>query len=164
MRELLVDTPDDVRIEMRRSGEEVGFVGGHNGYVRSHGLTHIRQIDLGHDGRGIAGEDTLATITAADEKRFDRAMDKLGLQGITFQVRFHLHPDVDAELDMGGAAVSMALKSGEIWVFRHDGPGEIGPRKLRLPRKRAIKTTRNQTSGSICRRNGLCDARPLDTR
>lgn len=125
MRELLVDTPDDVRIEMRRSGEEVGFVGGHNGYVRSHGLTHIRQIDLGHDGRGIAGEDTLATITAADEKRFDRAMDKLGLQGIPFQVRFHLHPDVDAELDMGGAAVSMALKSGEIWVFRHDGRAKL---------------------------------------
>jgi uncharacterized heparinase superfamily protein len=36
-------------------------------------------------------------------------------------VRFHLHPEVDATLDLGGAAVSMALKSGEIWVFRHDG-------------------------------------------
>ena len=24
-------------------------------------------------------------------------------------------------MDLGGAAVSMALKSGEIWVFRHDG-------------------------------------------
>ena len=38
-----------------------------------------------------------------------------------FSVRFHLHPDVDAALDMGGSAVSLALKSGEIWVFRHDG-------------------------------------------
>ena len=28
---------------------------------------------------------------------------------------------MDAKLDLGGAAVSMALKSGEIWVFRHDG-------------------------------------------
>ncbi len=125
MRELLVDVPDDVRIEMRNSGDDSGFVGGHNGYVSSHGLTHIRQIDLSHDGRGIAGEDTLATITPADEKRFDRAMDRLGLQGIPFHVRFHLHPDVDAELDMGGAAVSMALKSGEIWVFRHDGRAKL---------------------------------------
>ena len=24
-------------------------------------------------------------------------------------------------LDLGGSAVSMALKSGEIWVFRHTG-------------------------------------------
>jgi len=36
-------------------------------------------------------------------------------------VRLHLHPEVDAALDLNGAAVSMALKSGEIWVFRHDG-------------------------------------------
>ena len=53
--------------------------------------------------------------------RFDKAMDAVGLQGIPYAVRFHLHPDVDASLDMGGAAVSMALKSGEIWVFRTDG-------------------------------------------
>ena len=26
---------------------------------------------------------------------------------------------------MGGAAVSMALKSGEVWVFRHDGTAEL---------------------------------------
>ncbi|MEN8887286.1 MAG: heparinase II/III family protein [Celeribacter marinus] len=121
LRELLVDVPTDVRIEMRDGGKDVGFVGGHNGYVSTHGLTHVRQIDLSHDGRGLAGEDTLATITGADEKQFDRMMDRQKLQGIPFQVRFHLHPDIDAELDMGGAAVSIALKSGEIWVFRHDG-------------------------------------------
>ena len=38
-----------------------------------------------------------------------------------FQIRFHIHPEVDAELDMGGAAVSLALKSGELWVLRSDG-------------------------------------------
>ncbi|MBU2935979.1 MULTISPECIES: heparinase II/III family protein [Pacificibacter] len=125
MRELLVDTPDDVRLEIRSTDEELGFVAGHNGYVRTHGLTHVRQIDLSADGRGIAGEDTLATITRADETQFDRMMDKLKLQGIPFHVRFHLHPDVDVALDMGGAAVSMALKSGEIWVFRHDGRAKL---------------------------------------
>jgi uncharacterized heparinase superfamily protein len=52
---------------------------------------------------------------------FDKVLDKSDLQGVGFKIHFHLHPDVDAELDMGGAAVSMALKSGEIWVFRHDG-------------------------------------------
>ena len=40
-------------------------------------------------------------------------------------IRFHLHPEVDAQLDLGGAAVSIALKSGEIWVFRHDGMQEL---------------------------------------
>ena len=32
---------------------------------------------------------------------------------------------MDATLDLGGAAISMALKSGEIWVFRHDGAGKL---------------------------------------
>jgi uncharacterized heparinase superfamily protein len=48
-------------------------------------------------------------------------MDNVRLAGVPFDVRFHLHPEVDATLDLGGAAISMALKSGEIWVFRHDG-------------------------------------------
>lgn len=55
------------------------------------------------------------------KRRFDRAMDEVKLAGLTFQIRFHLHPEVDAETDMGGSAVSMALRSGEIWVFRHEG-------------------------------------------
>ncbi len=40
-------------------------------------------------------------------------------------MRFHLHPEVDATLDMGGTAVSLALRSGEIWVFRFEGRGEL---------------------------------------
>ncbi len=137
MRELLVDVPTDVRLELRTSDDGGGFVAGHNGYGRTHGLTHIRQIELSRDGRGIAGEDTLATLTNEDERQFDRMMDKLKLQGIPFQIRFHLHPDVDAELDMGGTAVSLALKSGEIWVFRHDGRA-----KLSLERSVYLEKTR----------------------
>lgn len=137
LREFLVDVPTDVRLERRVSDDGGGFVAAHNGYTRTHGLTHIRQIELSKDGRGIAGEDTLATITGADEQQFDRMMDRLKLQGVPFHVRFHLHPDVDAELDMGGAAVSMALKSGEVWVFRHDGRA-----KLSLERSVYLEKTR----------------------
>jgi uncharacterized heparinase superfamily protein len=39
---------------------------------------------------------------------------------VPFEIRFHLHPEVDAAIDMNGAAVSMALRSGELWVFRFD--------------------------------------------
>jgi uncharacterized heparinase superfamily protein len=44
---------------------------------------------------------------------------------VGFALRFHLHPDVDAALDMGGAAISLALKSGEIWVFRHSSKADL---------------------------------------
>lgn len=124
-RELLAHTPREVRIEARKSEDGTGLVAGHDGYVLTHGLTHIRHVDLSNDGRGIAGEDTLAAIDTSEERRFDRMRDASGLSGLAFDVRFHLHPDVDATLDMGGTAISMALKSGEIWIFRHDGVGEM---------------------------------------
>jgi uncharacterized heparinase superfamily protein len=36
-----------------------------------------------------------------------------------------LHPDVDAKVDLNGSAVSIILKSGEVWIFRHDGTAEL---------------------------------------
>ena len=119
--EALIDAPDHVPIEVSHASDGMRFQGGHNGYVRTHGLTHARQLELTFDGRGMAGEDMLLALEDQEKRTFDRAMDGKTLAGIPFDIRFHLHPEVDAELDMGGSAVSMALKSGEIWVFRHDG-------------------------------------------
>ena len=45
--------------------------------------------------------------------------------GIPYAIRFHLHPDVEPHIDMGGTAVSLVLKSGETWVFRHDGTAKL---------------------------------------
>lgn len=123
--ELLVDAPKDVRMEERLSDRSTGLIAGHDGYLATHGLTHVRQLYLSFDGRGVQGEDVLATVEKSDERQFDRALDRTKLKGIAFKLRFHLHPDVDAELDMGGAAVSMVLKSGEIWVFRHSGDARL---------------------------------------
>ena len=120
-REALIDAPTHVPVEINHAPDGLQFQGGHNGYVRTHGLTHARQLELTFDGRGMAGEDMLLSLEDAEKRLFDRVMDAKVLSGIPFDVRFHLHPEVNAELDMGGSAVSMALKSGEIWVFRHDG-------------------------------------------
>ncbi len=124
-REALIDGPDYVPIEMSEAPDAVRFQGGHNGYVPSHGLTLARTLELTFDGRGLAGEDMLLAMEDADKIRFDRAMDTARLGGVGFDVRFHLHPDVDASVDLGGAAVSLALKSGEIWVFRHEGVHDL---------------------------------------
>lgn len=123
--ELLVDAPRDVRFERNEVDGGTRFVVGHDGYQESHGLTHIRTLHLGYDGRALRGEDVLAALNAPAKKRFDLAFDKTKLQGIAFSIRFHLHPDVDATLDMNGTAVSMALKSGEIWVLRAQGEAKL---------------------------------------
>jgi len=118
--EQLVDAPKDVPIQMSQAPDGLRFEGGHDGYIASHGLTHARTLELTFDGRGMAGEDLIIAMEDSAKRRFDKAMDEESLQGIPFEIAFHLHPEVDASLDMGGAAVSIALKSGELWVFRHD--------------------------------------------
>lgn len=94
---------------------------GHTGWAATHGLTHMRGLELSPDGRALMGQDTLGALTGAERRRFDAVMSSVKLQGVPFSIRFHLHPEVDAQIDLGGAAVSLGLRSGEIWVFRHDG-------------------------------------------
>jgi uncharacterized heparinase superfamily protein len=123
--ESLIEGPTYVPVEVSSAPDGLRFEGGHDGYVRTHGLTHARTLELTLDGRGLAGEDLLLAIEDADKRRFDKALDATQLKGVRFEIRFHLHPDVDATVDLGGGAVSLVLKSGEIWVFRHDGLYEL---------------------------------------
>lgn len=98
----------------------------HNGYQATHGLTHARILQVSVDGRSVDGEDLLTTLDETDNATFERALANVGPIGMIYAVRFHLHPDVEATLDMGGSAVAMRLKSGEVWVFRHDGQAKLG--------------------------------------
>jgi len=123
--EWLVSTPVNVPIQTSQASDGLRFEGAHDGYVRRFGLTHSRRIEMTFDGRGIAGEDFLLALEDMHQRRFDRALDDTNMEGVPFDIRFHLHPEADATLDMGGNAVSLALKSGEIWIFRCDGALEM---------------------------------------
>ena len=122
--EVLSERPHEVRQHQTQTSDATSYMASHDGYVRSHGLTHVRQINLSSDGRSLSGDDTLAALQDRHKPAFLKAR-KAKTDGVPFAIRFHLHPDVDATLDMGGAAVSMALKSGEIWVFRHRGMARL---------------------------------------
>lgn len=119
------EVPDQVWAQEDQGPDGLHVLSGHNGYAPTHGLTHIRDLTLSLDGRALTGADTLGAMTGPDRKRLDRVMQRQAMHGIDFDLRFHLHPDVDATLDLGGTAVSMVLKSGEIWIFRHDGVAEL---------------------------------------
>lgn len=121
----LSEAPGNVPANLSKLPDGQRFEGAHDGYVRGHGLTHVRNLDLSADGRGLAGEDMLLAVAEADKRRFDRALDGTRLHGVPYDIRFHLHPEVDASVDMGGAAVSIALRSGEIWIFRADGEAAL---------------------------------------
>ena len=97
----------------------------HTGWSATHGLGCTRDLVLSGDGRKLTGIDILGAFTAAENVQFEKLLTNSRLQGVGLTVRFHLHPDVDAALDMNGSAVSLGLKSGEIWVFRHDGHAKL---------------------------------------
>lgn len=122
---LLERIPDSVEVQEIADDDMHGLVAGHDGYVPTHGLGYVRRIEISADGRVVSGEETLAAVSDTEQDNFDAALGLTGLEGVRFHIRFHLHPDVDATVDLGGTAVSMALKSGEIWVLRFDGRAEL---------------------------------------
>jgi len=124
-REMLARGPREVHGQEIVGDGMSGIIAGHDGYAPSHGLGYMRRIEMSVDGRAIWSEETLAAITDTEQDTFRDALARTGLGGIRYALRFHLHPDVDAAIDLGGTAVSLALKSGEIWVLRYEGAADL---------------------------------------
>jgi uncharacterized heparinase superfamily protein len=122
----LAEGPAEVLVQQQETIGGQGVTLSHDGWRRSHGLTHLRNLTLEDGGTLLRGEDALAAFTAADRAQLDEAQRRLPSDtGLRYALRFHLHPDVKASVDLGGTAVSLTLKSGETWVFRHSGNGEL---------------------------------------
>lgn len=119
--DMLLDAPSDVRVQQSSGPDGNRILATHNGYAPTHGLLHVRRLDLSIDGRGLRGEDTLGALSETDRVTFESLMNRTSLKGVRYDIRFHIHPDVTAEIDLGGSAVSLTLQNGEVWVFRHDG-------------------------------------------
>ncbi len=117
----LADGPRAVGLEFRHAPHARAVALSHDGYVASHGLEHLRHLDLSADGRVLSGEDVLLATTRAERRRFDEVLARTGGAGLPLALRFHLHPEAEPSLDMNGTAVSIGLRSGEIWVLRAEG-------------------------------------------
>lgn len=102
------------------SPEPAHLLAGHDGWLDSHGLTHLRELWLSPDGTRLQGEDSLAALDASAQGRLDHLRPEAGLG---FDIRFHLHPDIQARLD--GDRVHLSLPGGEAWTFEHDRVGRL---------------------------------------
>lgn len=109
----------DIRSDREEDAAGVRVTAGHGGYLASHGLIHRRQLSLSADGRDLRGEDKLNV--GEGRAAFDAAASG---GGVPFAIRFHLHPDVDAELFLKGGAARLRLPDGDVWVMRQLG-GEL---------------------------------------
>lgn len=116
----LIQRPERVQWQRSRSRDGADVVTlSHDGWVRSHGITHLRRLSLDRDGAALRGEDALRAVRGVDRERLTDAMARG--DGVAWDLRFHLHPDAEARLDMGGRAVSIVLPGGEVWVLRPGG-------------------------------------------
>lgn len=118
--------PSDVSVQVSEITGGEGIVLSHNGWRRTHGLVHLRSLTLEDNGNLLRGEDGIAALDGHDRDRFTRVNRNLPTDvGLRFAARFHLHPDVVVEVDMGGSAISLTLPTEEVWVFRHGGEAQL---------------------------------------
>ncbi|WP_116085513.1 heparinase II/III family protein [Tropicimonas sp. IMCC34011] len=115
--------PGEVRLQRGGTAGEQKIVAGHDGYIATHGLTHVRTLVLSRDGRTLTGEDTLGALSEADRALLERRLGETGAGGVPFSVRFHLHPSVEARME--GESLTLGLPSGEVWVFEQTGADGI---------------------------------------
>ena len=117
--------PENVASTTSQSASGIQFHGRHDGYRDFMGLEHERKLELSHDGVILKGEDLLVADKSDTMRLFDRVQKKFGNEGIYFDIRFHLHPNVSVELDEEGSIARMTLENGELWILSHDGNAEL---------------------------------------
>ncbi|MFD0985700.1 heparinase II/III family protein [Methyloligella solikamskensis] len=99
--------PPEVTGEVIDEGEALELKGRHEGYKKTFGLAHSRQIVLAPTGALISGRDVLTPVGP-------RAKG-VPVGALAYTVRFHLHPEVRAAVTPGGRSIELTLRNGEIW-------------------------------------------------
>jgi uncharacterized heparinase superfamily protein len=96
--------PPTVRCERADDEGHQWIAVSHDGYRQRFGVTYARELYLSAEGDDLRGEDKLT-----------------GRAGVSFDVRFHLHPSIVATLVEDGAAALLRLPSGMVWRLRASG-------------------------------------------
>ena len=98
-----IDHIGEMNVTMESMNGACLWCGTHDGYRKSHSLSHTRRLYLDKDGEDFRGEDLLVRSIA--------------IKPITAIARFHLHPSVKASPIKNGTAILMQTPSGAGWVF-----------------------------------------------
>jgi uncharacterized heparinase superfamily protein len=96
--------PENVEVQRQEANGAHWLEASHDGWRKSFGALHRRRLYMAESGEDIRGED----VVEANEAQ-------------PFVIRFHLHPNVDANLQQDGEAVLLRLPSGSGWRLRADG-------------------------------------------
>ena len=129
--------PDGISAKRLEEADEIWLDAQHSGYRDNFGLLHRRRLFLAGDGRRLAGEDSLVRPISRPP---EEAAEPIG-----FEIRFHLHPSVDAQ--MGRDAILLACADGRRWRFRTSHAGARLDRSVYLARGTVERTQQIVLSG-----------------
>ena len=96
--------PEAVEVSRQEARGAHWLDASHDGWMRPFRAVHRRRLYMSESGEDIRGEDAVEAES-----------------GQPFVVRFHLHPNVDANLQQDGEAVLLRLTSGAFWRLRAEG-------------------------------------------
>lgn len=102
-------------------GAAAVLMAAHTGYEHGYGLTYSRKLELTGNGCVLTGTDRFYCDRKQNRKVLDVAAKQQVEHRIPIVAKFHIAPDVDAELDLGGTAVSLQLHDNSVWVFKASG-------------------------------------------
>ena len=119
VKKVIINGPRNVPKEISNEEGTGIFEGAHDGYVKSHGLTHVRKLKLSQDGQSLEGEDLMIAIEDSHKRQFDKISRKNSSNQMSLKAAFHLHPDVAVRMDQENNLTSLALKNGEVWIFNY---------------------------------------------
>ena len=107
----LLSRPSHVDANREEADGNVWLDLAHDGYVGRLGFVHRRRIFVAGDGQDLRGEDSLVPVDGKPPV----------LTTTRFDIRFHLHPDVQVSVIQNGAAALLRLPSGEAWRLQTAG-------------------------------------------
>jgi uncharacterized heparinase superfamily protein len=100
----------DTVVERNEDNDSSRLTATHDGYLRSFGLIHERGIILGNDGKEVRGQDRLVP----------KGRKKIR-QDVSFALRFHLAPGVEAVRTADGMGAILRSPGAPAWNFRCRG-------------------------------------------
>jgi uncharacterized heparinase superfamily protein len=103
--ELLADglgrRPEKVELHRQEANGAHWLEMSHDGWRKPFGAVHHRRLYMSETGEDVRGEDSIEAE-----------------RGLSYVVRFHLHPSVDVSLQQDGEAALLRLPSGAGWRLR----------------------------------------------
>jgi uncharacterized heparinase superfamily protein len=107
----LLSRPSKVETTREEADGNIWIDLAHDGYADRLGFVHRRRLFLAGDGQDLRGEDALVPVEGKQP----------ALPETRFEIRFHLHPDVQASTIQNGAAALLRLPSGQAWRLQAAG-------------------------------------------